>query len=496
MDVGLFGKLPSHGDFLRRRISDDFTGRWDSWLQQSMAASLNEAGRDWLALYLTSPAWRFVCSPHAVTQHSLVGVMVPSVDRVGRYYPLTVVCELSDWTGYLPSPAAIAVQCADWFVAVERLAVEALAAERLDFEQFDAQIADSSTLLESLLTPPDVLLNTDDARELMEDPRGTWHLPLVSTESLPSVVEQLAYARLGSRPDPMIFWWTDGSVLVTPCCLVARNLPDPSSFTSFLDGQWKARGVLRSVHASLKEPKAHEDTIVEDLQTPGKFTSAGRTDRGVVRPTNQDAFLERPESGIWVVADGMGGHEHGELASLMVCDGLLNLQPEVSLEATSMAVQYRLSDINAQLHRMATRQVAPVKSGTTVVVLVTRGLHCEVLWAGDSRAYRLRDGKLDMLTKDHVWAGFSGALGDESSTITRAVGGEARLELDSWRGKVRPGDRYMLCSDGISRALDADGIRQCMLAPDLRTAANSLIEEAIGAGSSDNVTAVVIEAGR
>ena len=493
LDVGLFGKLPSHGDFLRRRISDAFTGRWDSWLQQSMAASLNEAGQDWLALYLTSPAWRFVCSPHAVTQHSLVGVMVPSVDRVGRYYPLTVVCELADWSGYLPSPAAIAVQCADWFVAVERLAVEALAAERLDFEQFDAQVAGSSVLLESLLTPPAVLLNTDDARELMEDPRGTWHLPLVSTESLPSVVEQLAYARLGSRPDPMVFWWTDGSVLVAPCCLVARTLPDPASFTSFLDGQWKARGVLRSVHASIKEPD-HEATLAEDPQTSVRCLSAGRTDRGVVRPTNQDAFLERPESGLWVVADGMGGHEHGELASLMVCDGLLNLQPEVTLEATSLAVQYRLSDINAQLHRMATRQVAPVKSGTTVVVLLMRETHCEVLWAGDSRAYRLRDGKLDVLTKDHVWAGFSGTLGEESSTITRAVGGESRLELDSWRGKVRLGDRYMLCSDGISRTLDEAAIRQCMLLPDLRAAANALVEESISAGSSDNVTAVVVEA--
>lgn len=494
MDVGLFGKLPSHGDFLRRRISDAFTGRWDDWLQQSMAASLNEAGQDWLALYLTSPAWRFVCSPHAVTQHSLVGVMVPSVDRVGRYYPLTVVCELSDWNGYLPSPAAMAVQCADWFETVERLAVEALAAERLDFERFDAQVAESGALLESLLRPPEVLLNTDDARDLMEDPRGTWHLPLVSTESLPSVVEQLAYARLGSRPDPIVFWWTDGSALVTPCCLVARNLPDPPSFTSFLDGQWKARGGLRSVHASITEPKEHEATIAEDSQALIEYKSAGRTDRGVVRPTNQDAFLERPESGIWVVADGMGGHEHGELASLMVCDGLLNLQPEVTLEATSLAVQHRLSDINSQLHRMATRQIAPVRSGTTVVVLLARGPHCEVLWAGDSRAHRLRDGKLDILTKDHVWPGFSGTLGDESSTITRAVGGEARLELDTWRGKVRPGDRYMLCSDGISRALGEDAIRQCLLVADTRAAANALIEEAIGAGSSDNVTAVIIEA--
>jgi serine/threonine protein phosphatase PrpC len=202
----------------------------------------------------------------------------------------------------------------------------------------------------------------------------------------------------------------------------------------------------------------------------------------------------RPESGIWVVADGMGGYERGELASLMVCDGLLNLQPDVTIEATSLAVRHRLSRINSKLYRMATRPIAPIRCGTTVVTLVARNADCEVLWAGDSRAYRLRAGKLDLLTRDHVWNGFSGALGDNSSTITRAVGGEAGLELDTWRGRVRSGDRYMLCSDGISRALNDEAIRECLLTPGLKAAAHALIEEAIAAGSSDNVTAVVIDA--
>jgi serine/threonine protein phosphatase PrpC len=225
-----------------------------------------------------------------------------------------------------------------------------------------------------------------------------------------------------------------------------------------------------------------------------QYASAGHTDRGVIRPTNQDALLERPESGIWVVADGMGGHEQGELASRMVCDGLLNLQPRMTVEATSLSVQHRLSDINSRLHRMATRLVAPIRTGTTVVALVMQATRCEVIWAGDSRAYRLRGGELALLTKDHVWAGFSGRLGENSSTITRAVGGEARLELDTWRGEVLHTDRYLLCSDGISRALHGEMIRRCLLEPTLRAATHALIEEAIGAGSSDNVTAVVIEA--
>jgi type VI secretion system protein ImpM len=494
VDVGLFGKLPSHGDFLRRRVSDAFTGRWDSWLQQSIAASLHEAGRDWLDLYLTSPAWRFVCSPRSVTQHCLAGVMVPSVDRVGRYYPLTVVCELSEWSGHVPGPAALAVDCASWFTAIEQLAVEALAAERLDFEKFDAEVADSARLLESLLTPPAVLLNTDDARALLEDARGAWHVPLISTESLPIVLQQLAYAKLAARPDPAVLWWTDGSALVAPCCLLARDLPEPGSFTSFLDGQWKNRGGWRSVQARLTEPEEHATTIVQDASIAIHFVSAGRTDRGTVRETNQDALLERAEAGIWAVADGMGGHEHGELASHLICDGLLNVTPEVSLEATTLAVQHRLADVNAQLHRMGTRPVAPVKCGSTVVVLLARGQQCEVLWAGDSRAYRVRDGKLDVLTRDHVWGGPGSTPAEESSTITRAVGGEEHLELDSWRAKVRPGDRFLLCSDGITRVLDEATMLSCVLSGDLREAVDALIEESIEGGSADNVTAILIEA--
>jgi type VI secretion system protein ImpM len=492
--VGLFGKHPGDGEFLRRRLSAAFTGRWDNWLQQSIAASSNAAGGNWLALYVTSPPWRFVCSPHAVTQHCVLGVMLPSLDRSGQF-PLTIVCELPDWAGYAPSPAAIAVQCADWFEAVEQLANEALATQAPDFEQFDSRVARSATLLESLLAPPEVLLHPDDARDMMEDPRGTWHIPLSSTGSLSSVVEQLTYARLDSRPGPVVLWWTNGSERVTPCCLVAGNLPDPAQFTSFLDGQWKTRGVLRSVHAIVTEGQEPEGSATVQAQKSIRYVSAGRTDRGLVRPSNQDAFLERPGSGIWVVADGMGGYERGELASLMVCDGLLKLPPETTLEATSLAVRYRLSDINSQLHRMATRWIAPIKSGTTVVVLMTHGQDCEVLWAGDSRAYRLRDDRLEALTKDHVWEGFGGALGEKSTTITRAVGGAAHLDLDTWRGSVRPGDRYMLCSDGITRSLDESAIRHCLLMTDLQAAAHALIEEAIGAGSSDNVTAVVIEAG-
>src|SRR5918999_6416818 len=101
MEVGLYGKLPSHGDFLRRRVSDAFVGVWDAWLQECIAASRSALGERWLDVYLTSPAWRFACAAGVCGAAPVVGLMVPSVDRVGRYFPLTLVAELPAGTSIL-----------------------------------------------------------------------------------------------------------------------------------------------------------------------------------------------------------------------------------------------------------------------------------------------------------------------------------------------------------------------------------------------------------
>jgi type VI secretion system protein ImpM len=118
-----------------------------------------------------------------------------------------------------------------------------------------------------------------------------------------------------------------------------------------------------------------------------------------------------------------------------------------------------------------------------------------VLWAGDSRAYRLRDGRLAQLTRDHSLAE-SGALaeGESSSAITRAIGGEATLELDVYRDRVQAGDRFLLCSDGLTRTLPDGRIQELMAHENIRTAVDDLISATLVAGAPDNVTVVIVEA--
>jgi type VI secretion system protein ImpM len=492
VNVGLHGKLPSHGDFLRRRVSDAFVDAWDGWLQHSIAASRELLGESWLDLYLTGPVWRFACAPGASGAAAALGVMVPSVDRVGRYYPLTIVAELSAAEAAQPGPLALASLCEPWFKLIEHLVIEVLSAEHLDFDTFDADIAASAALLEPLIVPSSVVLDPDDARLLHDAGSGGWHVPLASADNILPVIEQLAYSHVCGVSRPLSLWWTDGSASVASCCLLARGLPQPEGFAAFLDGDWSRGASWNLVRAEVTPQSDPAATVVEETVRL-EYVSAGRSERGPVRDTNQDSMLERSEAGIWVVADGMGGHEQGEVASRMVCDALADLTPDSTLDGLAAAVQSRLGAVNAHLHRAATRAIAPVRSGTTVVVLITRGSGCQVFWAGDSRGYRLREERLEPLTRDHVWTeSESAAQPRESFAVTRAVGGEETLALDVYRGDVRMGDRFLLCSDGLSRALSDTEIARYLGAADSETAVNALIDAALKAGSTDNVTAVVV----
>jgi protein phosphatase len=154
---------------------------------------------------------------------------------------------------------------------------------------------------------------------------------------------------------------------------------------------------------------------------------------------------------------------------------------------------------NAKLYAAAVRPIDPVFSGSTVVIMIAQRTSCAFLWAGDSRAYRLRDGKLLQLTTDHTWASelqIEGQPGDDADhAITRAVGGEQTLELSIRRERVRLGDRYLLCSDGLTRELSAERIAELLGRGAVEESAKALIDATLAAGARDNVTVVVVDAG-
>jgi serine/threonine protein phosphatase PrpC len=239
-----------------------------------------------------------------------------------------------------------------------------------------------------------------------------------------------------------------------------------------------------------------EDALVEEDIHP-VYVSAGISDVGRLRPTNQDAFAELNEVGVWVVADGMGGYRDGDVASRMVCESLRGLSAEGTLEQAIEVLRQRVTDVNRRLYEASVRRINPIVSGSTVAMLLVRRTSCAVVWAGDSRVYRWRHHRLVQLTTDHTWAAelnLQQADEEADHAITRAVGGESTLALDVRRDKVLLGDRYLLCSDGLTRELSDVEIAIALAGPDVQACAKKLIELTLKAGARDNVTVVVVEA--
>jgi protein phosphatase/serine/threonine-protein phosphatase Stp1 len=228
-----------------------------------------------------------------------------------------------------------------------------------------------------------------------------------------------------------------------------------------------------------------------------RFVSWAATHVGTVRKHNEDSLVDRSDLGLWAVADGAGGHSRGDVASRMIADALEGLPPDLSASGVLSEVRQRMTDTNAALRASVT---PPQISASTVVVLIARGEHYACLWAGDSRAYLLRGGTMTQVTRDHslvqdmVEAGAIRAEDAEShpnaNIITRAVGSGDELDLDKITDRLLPGDRFLLCSDGLCKTLP-DSLTAQLLASD--DPAGKLIQATLEHHGRDNVTAVVVD---
>jgi type VI secretion system protein ImpM len=486
--VGFYGKLPSHGDFLRRRASDAFVSAWDRWLQEGMAATRTALGDRWLEVYLTSPVWRFACSAGACGSQPVVGVMAPSVDRVGRYFPMTIVAGRPEGLGVFE-----AFEAARFFEGAERLIIRTLEADTVDFDEFDKRAAGLAECLPAAGDPGRLVLDASAADALGDAAPDAIHLPLESPDHLERELAQLAARRIESLYAPLFAFWTDGSSLIDASCLVSKGLPDPERFVAMLDGQWSRRRWVR-VAARLDADGTVDDQTI-GISAFCRFRSAAASHPGKVREKNQDAFLERPDVGVWAVADGLGGHNEGEVASRMVCDALADWAPDFSFDRTIDDARRRVDEVNAHLFRRAAASVRGGPIATTVVALLTRACESAVVWAGDSRAYLWRGGVLDRLTRDHSVAETDGPGRDpKSNLVTRALGAEASIRLDVSRFPVLVGDRFLLCSDGVSRVVPDGEIGKWLGGKDIRGAVDGLIQAALTAGGPDNITALIVEA--
>lgn len=234
------------------------------------------------------------------------------------------------------------------------------------------------------------------------------------------------------------------------------------------------------------------------------WISAGATDIGRIRQVNEDSYLERSDIGLWVVADGMGGHHAGDVASSSIVDILDETQSCDRLSDYVNEVEDRIITANNELVRLAKQHNDNRTIGSTVVAMIAVNGHCAVLWAGDSRAYRCRDRQCVQLTRDHsqveemVQQGL--LLREEaeehpaSNVITRAVGAAENIYVDIDVVEAQVNDTYLLCSDGLNKHISDNEIAQFLQNENLEEIPQQLVKTTLERGAIDNVTVVVIRA--
>lgn len=233
------------------------------------------------------------------------------------------------------------------------------------------------------------------------------------------------------------------------------------------------------------------------------WRSAARTDTGKVRARNEDAFLALPEQGLWVVADGMGGHQNGALASRLIVEQLAEL-PEGSLDQRLVDLRQCLHRLNHRLGQELTLTAGRSDTviGSTVVALLLDGERAACVWAGDSRCYLWRGSRLYQLSRDHSLvqqlideqglAPQEAARHPAAHALTRAVGASETLQLDILELDVLPGDAFLLCSDGLYQGVPADELGACLNMPSPHLAVERLFQRALDGPARDNLSAVVI----
>lgn len=230
--TGLFGKVPDLGDFVTRRLPAEFVAPWDRWLEQGIAESRTQLGAAWEERYQNAPAWRFILAPGVCGDGSWAGVLQPSVDRVGRYFPLTLAAALPSDVNVLETLVAVS----GWHDRIEQVAAAALDGTS-DFQSLDRRV-------EQLPFPSERVVPADageDTLPIAERSVAAMKISAGRDRSFEAVREALRRAQVVVGPWHCV-WYDASPHALERVLLVTKTLPSPQHFCALLDGRWAAHG--------------------------------------------------------------------------------------------------------------------------------------------------------------------------------------------------------------------------------------------------------------
>ena len=224
---GLYGKLPAYGDFITRNLPSNFVDIWDEWLQYFISASKEQIGDEWLGVYLTSPIWKFALSPGVIDSNMWAGIMMPSVDKVGRYFPISIIQPFSAAS----NPVDFIASQQTWYESIEAQCLIALEG-KFDVDDLMVALADVNA------SPEDAYEATHNMGEA-----GPMVMGLSTNEPGPmdTAMPYLLNAALTINLSSFSLWQTHGSDLISPMVFSTQGLPPIRGIGSLLDGQWQSR---------------------------------------------------------------------------------------------------------------------------------------------------------------------------------------------------------------------------------------------------------------
>ncbi|MDO1583096.1 type VI secretion system-associated protein TagF [Rhizobium oryzicola] len=446
--IGFFGKLPSHGDFVSWGLAADLERQVQDWLQAGLKEAREQLGERWEASFKDMPPWRFIIEPGLWSAGALAGAVLPSCDRVGRNFPLVIIAQIADFREH---PHQL-YKDETWFTAVEAIA-EGCIRRDMPLDEFTGN-------LQRLRKPRPV------------DP------------SEPG-------ARPTQRQVPETLWWT-----VQPGTRHVRGFrnvgaPRPADLMTLI-GAAAEHGVAETpqqhtLSATVASPAAAKPAMVPPL--PAKpaltWTHAFATHAGTRDKLNADALLASKATGLFAVADGVGDAPAAAEAAKLAVHLLGQAVMEDGLEARLQEAKGKLGRANSLLQSRVRSEQDGASESASVIALLFAGHTFATLWAGDARCYLLRDGMLRCLTRDHVRVGMKRSL-------SRAVGLTPSFSPEWVMDDLEPEDRFLLCTAPLLRALPERAIAEIMLAEQPAALPGSLIENGLIADCRDNMTVLSI----
>lgn len=447
--AGYFGKIPSKGDFVSRRIDRNVRAQFDQWLQSALQTSQETLAGEWLELYLNAPIWRFYLEAEICGPYPVVGMMIPSVDKAGRYFPFLAAAQIPD---FALSVAAVG-QTDEWLQSLEGLVLSVLD-DDFDLDFFDHRLAKIAFSIGQ---------------------------PNQHSETT-AIFAPLAAALNDQSSGPRSVWWTSGSDRRKAGISLYSGWPSASAFASFFtDGSAPANFDDVFERARQSGLSRHNNGMSSESAKAGALSLAARSHRGTLAEQNIESFVFRLDKGLVSIADGTFGLSRSATISRFLLAALDSVQLPAGIDDALQVLQERLEDAKRALTERLDITVAGPALQAGVLSFVFRESRFGLIVQGNVHCILLRGDEVIELT---------------DTSLSKRSGSTLQLQFKATSstvtGELLPGDKFMLMTANVAEGVLEPSDPGLMANDRVEAIVDRIIDDTLINGTADNLTVVAL----